>query len=116
MEWISGGLILLCDRYRASSVAYGEAQGLDPEWLEEIQRFLPPPDLTIFIDIAPATAAERKAHDRDRYERDLALLARVRESYRRQANGAAWVRIDGEQSKQAIADEVYAAVVQRLAE
>ena len=29
LEWIAGGLILLCDRYRASSIAYGEAQGLD---------------------------------------------------------------------------------------
>src|SRR5919109_4874589 len=42
LEWIAGGLILLCDRYRASSIAYGEAQGLDAAWLEDIQRFLPP--------------------------------------------------------------------------
>src|SRR5215218_9898966 len=79
-EWLAGGLFLLCDRYRASSIAYGEAQGLDPAWLDEIQRFLPMPDITIYIDIAPETAAKRKAHDRDRYERDLAMLGRVRES------------------------------------
>ena len=42
LEWIAGGLILLCDRYRASSIAYGEAQGLDAAWLEDIQRLLPP--------------------------------------------------------------------------
>ena len=42
LEWLAGGLILLCDRYRASSIAYGEAQGLDTAWLEDIQRFLPP--------------------------------------------------------------------------
>ena len=29
LEWMAGGLILLCDRYRASSIAYGEAQGLE---------------------------------------------------------------------------------------
>ena len=50
-----------------------------------MQRFLPPPDLTILLDIAPETAAQRKAAGRDRYERDLALLSRVRESYHRQA-------------------------------
>src|SRR6059058_1887262 len=49
LEWLGGGLILLCDRYRASSIAYGEAQGLDPQWLEDIQRFLPPADLTLFL-------------------------------------------------------------------
>jgi dTMP kinase len=114
LEWIGGGLILLCDRYRASSVAYGEAQGLDAGWLEEIQRFLPPAELTIFIDIAPETAAKRKAHDRDRYERDLALLGRVRSSYQRQANGPNWVRIDGERTKEEIADDVFNAAAARL--
>ena len=42
-RWIEGGLILVCDRYTASSIAYGEAQGLEPGWLTEIQKFLPPP-------------------------------------------------------------------------
>src|SRR4030095_6084077 len=60
LEWLQGGLILLCDRYRASSIAYGEAQGLDAGWLEEIQRFLPDADLTIFLDIEPATAVGPK--------------------------------------------------------
>src|SRR6185295_10407523 len=55
-RWLDGGLILVCDRYMASSIAYGEAQGLDPGWLTEIQRYLPPPALTIMLDIAPETA------------------------------------------------------------
>src|SRR5919198_2932482 len=45
VRWLEGGLVLVCDRYTASSVAYGEALGLDPSWLVEIQRFLPPPSL-----------------------------------------------------------------------
>ena len=114
LEWLAGGLILLCDRYRASSIAYGEAQGLDGQWLEDVQRFLPPANLTIFVDISPATAAKRKAHDRDRYERDLALLERVRTSYHRQSSQPDWVTINGEQSKDAIADEVFASVMARL--
>ena len=32
--WLGAGDIVICDRYRASSVAYGEAQGLDAAWLE----------------------------------------------------------------------------------
>ena len=43
---------------------------------------LPPPALTILLDIAPETAVQRKAAGRDRYERDLELLSRVRHSYR----------------------------------
>src|SRR5437016_6576999 len=98
-RWLDGGLILVCDRYMASSVAYGEAQGLDPAWLTDMQKFLPPPAITIVLDIAPETAVQRKAVDRDRYERDLAMQARVRESYRRQAAAADWVVLDGERSK-----------------
>src|SRR3977135_3156970 len=82
-RWLDGGLILVHDRYIASSIAYGEAQGLDSGWLADIQKFLPPPSLTIMLDIAPETAVQRKAIDRDRYERDLALQARGRQGYRR---------------------------------
>jgi dTMP kinase len=109
-RWIAGGLILVCDRYIASSIAYGEAQGLDPSWLAEVQKFLPPPSITIMLDISPQTAVQRKAVDRDRYERDVAMLARVRESYRRQAAERGWVVLDGERSKEALASEVYGAV------
>jgi hypothetical protein len=55
-RWIDGGLVLVCDRYTASSVAYGEAQGLDPAWLTDMQRFLPPAALTI-IAVAPVPLA-----------------------------------------------------------
>jgi dTMP kinase len=109
-RWIAGGLILVCDRYVASSIAYGEAQGLDPSWLAEIQKFLPRPAITIMLDISPETAVQRKAVDRDRYERDLAMQARVRESYRHQAAAGAWVVLDGEQSREALASDVYSAV------
>src|SRR5436190_17645369 len=77
-RWLDGGLVLVADRYTASSVAYGEALGLDPSWLLDMQRFLPVPTLTVLLDISPQTAAQRKSVDRDRYERDLALLSRVR--------------------------------------
>jgi dTMP kinase len=114
-RWLDGGLFLVCDRYTASSVAYGEAQGLDPAWLTDMQKFLPPPSVTIMLDIAPDTAVQRKAVDRDRYERDLAMQGRVRESYARLAAAGRWVVIDGERTKDAIADEVFNAVASRLA-
>ena len=113
-RWLDGGLILVCDRYLASSVAYGAAFGLSADWLIDMQRFLPPPALTILLDIAPETAAQRKSADRDRYERDLALLGRVREAYQRLAVDPSWVRVDGEHSRDAIAADVFTAVSARL--
>jgi len=102
--------IVVADRYLASSVAYGEAQGLDPDWLFEAQKYLPQPSLTVMIDIAPATAVARKRVNRDRFEQDLAMLDRVRVSYRRQAAARGWVAIDGERPKVEVAADVATAV------
>jgi len=113
-RWLTGGLVIICDRYVASSIAYGTAQDLDPAWLTDIQRFLPEPNLTVLLDIKPETAARRKAVGRDRYERDLALLGRVRKSYLEQLQET-WVRVDGEQSKEDVAEEVFSSVALRLA-
>jgi dTMP kinase len=111
---LEAGTILVCDRYLASSIAYGEAQELDPEWLRAVQKYLPQPDLTILLDIAPDTAVQRKATNRDRYERDLALLSRVRESYHRQAARDGWLRLDGERPRDAVSADVVSAVEGRL--
>jgi dTMP kinase len=113
-RWLEGGLVLVCDRYMASSVAYGEAQGLDPAWLIDVQRFLPAPTMTIMLDIAPETAVQRKSVDRDRYERDLAMQSRVRDSYRRLAVEQNWIQLDGERPKDEIAEDVFSAVASRL--
>ena len=110
---LAAGTVVICDRYLASSIAYGEAFGLDGTWLRDVQKYLPPPDLTILLDIAPESAAGRKTANRDKYERDLALLSRVRESYRRQADAGHWLSVDGEQAKDRVATTV-AAVVSRL--
>jgi dTMP kinase len=114
VRWLEGGVTVVCDRYAASSIAYGEAQGLDPEWLATLQRFLPVASMTIMLDIDPATAVERKAVARDKYERDLDMLARVRTSYQRQAREENWVLLDGERPKDAIAADIFSAVASRL--
>ena len=106
LEWLAAGADVVCDRYVASSVAYGESQGLDATWLVETQQHLPQPDLTIVLDIAPETAVARKRADRDRYERDLPLLARVRESYQHQAQQPKWAVVSGEQPVEAIAEQI----------
>jgi len=121
LEWkpeiereLARGTVILCDRYLASSIAYGEAFGLDAQWLGDIQRSLPPPDLTVLLDIEPQVSASRKTTDRDKYERDLALLARVRASYLRQAAAPGWLRLDAGRDRDVVAAEVYSVVAPLL--
>ena len=66
------GELVLCDRYIFSSFAYqGDARGLSERFLKNInayaiEHFMP--DLTLFLDIPPARAFERK-HGRDENDR-----------------------------------------------
>jgi len=108
------GTIVVCDRYLASSIAYGEAQGLEAEWLTDIQKYLPQPVITFLLDIAPEVSARRKTIDRDKYERDLSMLGRVRDSYLRQAAQSGWVRLDASRDKTEIASDVLTSVHSRL--
>ena len=70
----------------------------------------PEPDITFLLDIAPDVSARRKTTDRDKYERDLALLGRVRDSYLRQAAAGKWVRLDADRDRTAVAADVFDAV------
>lgn len=112
---LNDDVVVICDRYLASSIAYGEAQGLDAQWLFDTQRHLPRASLTLLLDIAPETSLARKQAARDRYERDLTLLARVRESYRRQSAQDGWLYIDGTQDRDAVTETIHQAVRTRLA-
>jgi dTMP kinase len=107
---LAQGTVLVCDRYMASSIAYGQSQGLDAAWLRDVQRHLPQPDLTVLLDIVPDVSARRKTSDRDKFERDLALLARVRENYLQQAAADGWVRLDADRDRDVVAAQVFDAV------
>lgn len=112
---LRAGTHVISDRYLASSVAYGEAQGLDPAWLTEMQKYLPQPAVTLLLDIEPETAATRKAVGRDRFESDLPMLQRVRDSYLIQSRQPSWRRIEAARDKDAVARDVLAAVGELLA-
>ena len=109
-EWLEAGTMVVCDRYLASSIAYGEAQGVDAAWLTDIQKLLPQPSLTLFMDMSPSVSLTRKKADRDKFERDMPLLERVRQSYVRQSQAPNWVRINAEHDKDAVSAEVLRAV------
>jgi dTMP kinase len=114
-SWLDAGTMVVCDRYLASSIAYGEAQGVDGAWLTAIQRFLPQPSLTILLDIPPDASLNRKQVARDRFERDVPMLGRVRESYLQQAaRSTDWIRLEGHQDKDAVSAAVTSAVRSRL--
>lgn len=61
---LAAGRLVVCDRYVDSSLAYqGAARGLGQSYVEEINSAALtdyPPDLTVFLNISPDKAFERK--------------------------------------------------------
>jgi dTMP kinase len=123
---LAAGTTVLCDRFTDATFAYqGGGRGFDTTVLAQLEAWvqtdiatgqLVQPDLTLWFDLPPAVAAQRRAvaRDADRLEReDLTFFERVRAGYALRAANAPrrFVRIDADQSRDAVWAAVHQAVL-----
>ncbi len=85
---LARGAVVLCDRFTDATFAYqGAGRGFDLGVLAQLEGWVQQgrqPDLTLWFDLAPQVAAERRAAVRtpDRFEQqDTAFFTRVRHGY-----------------------------------
>lgn len=116
------GATVLCDRFTDATFAYqGSGRGFDRRVLSHLETWVQEgrqPDLTLWFDVSPAVAAQRRAaaRDADRLEsEDEAFFRRVRDGYAARCAVAPqrFVRIDGEQARDAVWAQVVAALEER---
>jgi len=109
---LARGATVLCDRFTDASFAYqGGGRGVPQPVLEMLEAWVQEgrhPDLTLWFDLPPALAAQRRgaARDPDRFEQqDEAFFTRVRDGYARRcaAAPARFVRIDAQLEREAVA-------------
>jgi len=117
------GTTVLCDRYTDATFAYqGGGRGFDLAVLAQLETWVQQgrqPDLTLWFELPPATAAGRRAAARepDRFERqDEAFFARVHAGYAQRCAGdpQRFARIDADQTRGAVWAQVVAAVQARV--
>ena len=108
--WLADGRAVVVDRYVASGIAYGAAQGLDLDWMLAVERGLPVADLTILLDIPPEVSVARKLAARDAYEGQTDLLGRAREVYLRLAQSPGWRVVDASGDRETVWEAVLAVV------
>jgi len=106
---LSLGALVVTDRYVESSIAYQGAQGASEEWIEEVNRFAPKPDLTVVLDVDPEVALSRKRGRRHAFEEE-GFLRRVREIMLRRARERGHVVVDASADKMEVHREVRRAV------
>ncbi|SCK55928.1 dTMP kinase [Variovorax sp. HW608] len=123
---LARGDIVLCDRFTDATFAYqGAGRGFDPAVLRTLETWvqanpsggLLQPDITIWFDLAPEIAAERLAGARvpDKFEsQPVEFFRRVAAGYAARAKDAPrFVRIDADQSREAVWQQIEAALAER---
>ena len=119
---LARGAWVLSDRFTDATFAYqGGGRGFDLAVLAQLENWVQQgrqPDLTVWFDLPPATAAERRAAVRapDRFEaQDLAFFERVRAGYaaRAQAAPQRFARIDSSQPREAVWRDILRVLEQR---
>lgn len=107
------GRIVISDRYLYSSLAYQGAGGLEVDWIREMNRFAPKPDLGILLDILPEFSLQRVNRRKTVFE-DSDYLRKVRNIYLKLVEKGELVRIDADKPRKAVLMEVLSLVQELL--
>jgi dTMP kinase len=114
--------IVLCDRFTDATFAYqGAGRGFDLAVLAQLEGWVQQgrqPDLTLWFDLPPQVAAERRAAVRapDRFEQqDTTFFARVRDGYAQRMAQAPrrFVRLDAAAERGTVWAQIQLALEQR---
>jgi len=107
---LNEGKLVVSDRYVYSSLAYQGATGLDLEWIEKINEHAIRPHLAVFIDVEPETVIQRLKPKKSVME-NLGTQQKVREVYMKFVEKGELVKIDGNNFKQEVADDILTVVL-----
>jgi dTMP kinase len=118
---LAAGRHVVCDRFLGSSVAYqGYARGLDPAEVRDLSVWATAgllPDLVVLLTVPAQESVRRTGGARDRIEDAGAEFhQRVADGFAAQAaaDPGRWVVVDGSGTRDQVAEEVLAAVTDRL--
>lgn len=116
---LEAGQIVISDRYVLSSLAY-QGTSLSMAWVEAVNGYAVAPDLTLFVHVSPAVAAQRRAARggaKELFEED-ALQRKIARQYeegiRRREAQEKIVRINGDQPVEAVTEAALAEIREML--
>jgi dTMP kinase len=110
---LNQGKLVISDRYVYSSLAYQGAAGLSLDWIEKVNEHALQPDFAVFIDVDPKTVMHRLKPKKSVME-NLETQQKVREIYLKFVEKGRLTRINGDQSKDEVAKELYEVVTKFL--
>ena len=111
------GVIVICDRYLFSTIAYGDRDINDMAWLLNIQKKFLLPDITFFLKVSPKVCIERI--NKERFEVTLfekeEVLKKVWENYEKLVKKFKNINIiNGERPVDRITQDIIKIVTKKL--
>ena len=97
-KMLQNGTIIIMDRYYQSNIVYGLSNGLDLNWLINLDKGLPKEDIVIILEIDPATSYKRVNRNRDLFEKNLEFLSNVKQNYQKLSQVYNWKIVNGEET------------------
>ena len=101
-KMLQNGTIIIMDRYYQSNIVYGLSNGLDLNWLINLDKGLPKEDIVIILEIDPETSYKRVNRNRDLFEKNLEFLSNVKQNYRKLSQVYNWKIVNGEENVEKI--------------
>jgi dTMP kinase len=101
--------VVICDRYVYSSLAYQGSTGLNLAWIKKINSYALKPDYAVFIDVPPERVLERLQRKRSVME-TLEIQRKVRDVYIRFVEAGELILIDGNRTRDEVADNLFSKV------
>jgi dTMP kinase len=113
-KMLQNGTVIIMDRYYQSNIVYGLSNGLDLNWLINLDRGLPKEDIVIILEIDPETSYKRVNRNRDLFEKNLVFLSNVKQNYQKLSRVYNWKIINGEETVEKIHMKISSLVKEKL--
>jgi len=111
---LSKDYVLIMNRYYQSNLVYGITNGLELEWLSNLDAGLPKEDLVIVLDVEPKESFNRKKIQRDKFEKNKEFAQKIIRTYRTLAKELGWEIVNASQTKSQVHKDVMEVVQRHL--
>ncbi|MDE1829639.1 MAG: thymidylate kinase, partial [Thaumarchaeota archaeon] len=98
-----------------SNLVYGTVNGLDMQWLQNLDKGLPKEDLVILLDVNPTDSFSRKKERRDKFEENIEFAQKITQTYRKLAKEFGWHIVNASAHKQDVHQNVKQIVTKSIA-
>jgi len=111
MEALRRGTSVVAEDYFGTSIAWGEACGVDPELLKYLKKFILPEDVAILLDGQRFKKAVETGHI---HEEDEELTEKARQAHLKLAKECGWKVVNANREIENVAEDIWKIVKSKI--